>query len=93
MFWVDCIFVLALLAVVFARMPQREWLSSAVVVFGLGLIARAVQSGIDELLADQELGILARLGMLWFFLLCGYSARRMWLDLHDYRARRAHAAA
>lgn len=93
MFWVNCVFVLTLLAVVFARVPQREWLSSSVVVFGLGLIALAAQLYIEDLLQGEPIGVVARLCLLWFFLLCGYSARRMWLDLKEYRARRAHVVA
>jgi len=92
-FTVNAAFVMILLAVTFARTPQRVWLSSAVVVLGLGLMSVAAEPSAERFLRDQQMARLEMVGMFWLTLLCGYCVLRVWEDIknppdrHDPRRR------
>jgi hypothetical protein len=80
-FLYDAAFIMILLAVAMSRVPSREWLSSSVVVFFLGLLALACQPATEELLRGQDVGKTTTAALGCAALWCCFAVRQTWLDL------------
>jgi hypothetical protein len=76
-------FVMILLAVAFSRVPQREWLSSAVAVFGITLTAIACQPHVEALLRGKDIGLVADGALLWFFFVTALAPKTIYSDLRN----------
>jgi hypothetical protein len=100
MFPWNAAFVMTMLAVALVRVRRREWFSSSVVVFALGLMAIGVQRVVLSLLRGDSGGVAltaTAVPLFWFCALCGWSAKRSWEDFRAAagarlaRARRGEA--
>ena len=83
MFPFNAAFVMVLVAIAMARVPRREWLSSFVVIFLLGLLAIACQRPGEAILRGQPVGnvqtVLVACAAVW----CCFAVRQAWLDLRS----------
>lgn len=80
MFPFNAAFVMALLALGMARVKHREWLSTAVVVFVLGLAAIALQGTVERFGTGGELGKVETVALVWFTVACVLAGRTIWRD-------------
>jgi hypothetical protein len=91
MFAWNAAFVITLLFVAMARVRRREWFSSSVVVFALGLMAIGVQRILLSLIHGDSNGLAltaTAVPLFWFFALCSWSAKKTWEDFRTALARR-----
>ena len=81
MFAINSLFVMSLIALAMRRLPKREWFSSLVVIFVLGLCAIACQDSIEGLLRGVDIGTGPMIGVFSVLLTSCIGVKAAWDDL------------
>ena len=78
---INATFVMCLLALVLVRVPQREWLSSAIAAFVLGLVGEAAGHAALDIAQGGFFGRLEALALVAVGVIGAGSVRRAWGDI------------